>query len=184
MNTEPQSESALVQLAESNTWAVKMAAEKTHVFFQGVDVTDEINLEEVGNLASVISQFSRVRKSLLDAQRRCALGVNGLVAEGRDCGTVVFPGADVKVFLTARAEDRAVRRAKEEGKSVSETRGVKNVSHSRAPPRGQHAGKPVMIPPGQCASSRQPHRDSSPDRRDPPAFQDLPGRQPPGRGPR
>lgn len=114
-------ESALTQLAQSNVWSVTLTTEKTCVILDGSDVTDEVNREAVGSLASQISQFPEVRKALLNAQRQCAVGVQGLVAEGRDCGTVIFPNAPVKVFLTARAEDRAARRAKDEGQSVAET---------------------------------------------------------------
>lgn len=120
-------EDALVNIANSNQWSLTLSSDTTHVFFQGRDVTEDVSKEEVGNLASIVSQFPKVRKALLEAQRRCANGVSGLVAEGRDCGTVVFPTADIKVFLTARAEDRAARRAKDEGKSVDETRDAQKI---------------------------------------------------------
>jgi CMP/dCMP kinase len=120
-------ESALVKLATSDVWSVVMDIEKTRVILKGKDVTDEVNREEVGSLASVVSSHPQVRKALLDAQRRCASGVSGLVAEGRDCGTVVFPQANVKVFLTARSEDRAARRAKDEGASVSDTQAAQKI---------------------------------------------------------
>lgn len=111
-------EEELVSLALSKDWSIRLTPEQTCVIVNGKDVTDEIGREEIGSLASRISSFPRVRKALLDAQRKCAEGVNGLVAEGRDCGTVVFPNAAVKIFLTARAEDRAARRAREEGRDV------------------------------------------------------------------
>lgn len=111
-------ERALVELAQSAEWSVRLRADQTCVFLQELDVTDEIGREHVGSLASKISSFPKVRLALLDAQRRCAVGVPGLVAEGRDCGTVVFPRAQVKIFLTARAEDRAARRALEEGRDL------------------------------------------------------------------
>ncbi len=114
-------ETELEKLAHSSIWSVQMGTEQTSVLLDGFDVTDEINREEIGSLASVISSFPSVRKALLDAQRQCAIGVCGLVAEGRDCGTVVFPKADVKFFLTARAEDRAARRALEEGRDLTKT---------------------------------------------------------------
>jgi cytidylate kinase len=114
-------EAVLLEAALSTEWGVETDEEKTRVFIGPEDVTNEINREEVGSLASRISQFPKVRQALLNAQRRCAVGTQGLVAEGRDCGTVVFPQANVKFFLTARAEDRAVRRALEQGKTVSET---------------------------------------------------------------
>lgn len=111
-------ENALVAVAQSHDWSVQMRPEQTCVVMGAQDVTDEIGKEEVGSLASKISSFPRVRAALLDAQRQCAVGVPGLVAEGRDCGTVVFPHAQVKIFLTARAEDRAARRASEQGSDV------------------------------------------------------------------
>ncbi len=111
-------EAALAELAESNLWRVEMAETRTRVYFKGLDVTDEISKEEVGSVASKISHFPKVRASLLAGQRDCKARTEGLVAEGRDCGTVVFPDAEVKVFLTARSESRAERRVKEQGGSV------------------------------------------------------------------
>lgn len=113
-------ESALERLAQSNDWSVRMTDSCTQVFMGENDVTNEIAREEVGSLASKVSSFPKVRRALLDAQRQCAVGVPGLVAEGRDCGTVVFPQAEVKIFLTARAEDRAARRAKDEGRDLDQ----------------------------------------------------------------
>ena len=106
---------ALSELASSDIWRVEMTSEKTKVWFQGADVTDEIAKEEVGNYASQVSHYPEVRTSLLDQQRECAFAADGLVAEGRDCGTVVFPQAEAKIYLTARSENRAYRRAQELG---------------------------------------------------------------------
>ncbi len=114
-------ESSMASLSLSAIWSVQMAEKMTHVFLKGQDVTEEIFRENIGNMASTISQYPLVRQTLLDAQRRCALNVKGLVAEGRDCGSVVFPNAKVKIYLTASPLDRAARRAKEEGRSVDET---------------------------------------------------------------
>lgn len=115
-------ESKLSDLAASPVWRVEMAESKTRVYFvegqSEEDVTDEIYKEEVGNVASQISHFPKVRSSLLAAQRDCQARTEGLIAEGRDCGTVVFPTAEVKIYLTARSESRAERRAKEQGGSV------------------------------------------------------------------
>lgn len=114
-------ENALVQFASSGRGEVVLEPLRTAFFFDGFDRTLEINKEAVGSLASKISSLPRVRLALLQAQRDCArLGV-GLIAEGRDCGSVVFPAAEVKFFLTARAEDRAQRRALEEGRSLEDT---------------------------------------------------------------
>ncbi|MNJ98447.1 Cytidylate kinase [compost metagenome] len=106
----------LTALTHDPVWGVRMDAEKTHVFFKNQDVTEFIAQEEVGNYASKISNYPDVRKALLDVQRNCSAGPQGLVAEGRDCGTVVFPTAQAKVYLTANSEHRAARRAAELGR--------------------------------------------------------------------
>lgn len=106
---------ALTELAMSDIWKVEMTQEKTKVWYKDQDVTDFIFQEDVGNVASKISHYPEVRSSLLDHQRLCAFEDRGLVAEGRDCGTVVFPQAEVKVYLTASSENRAQRRAQELG---------------------------------------------------------------------
>ena len=106
---------ALSELAMSDVWKVEMTPEKTKVWFENKDVTNEIAQEQVGNYASQVSHYPEVRSSLLDHQRNCAFKAEGLVAEGRDCGTVVFPQAEAKIYLTASAENRAQRRAQEQG---------------------------------------------------------------------
>lgn len=114
-NVNLEDKEALTELAMSDVWKVVMAHEKTQVWFDGKDVTDNIFKEDVGNVASKISHYPEVRSSLLDHQRQCAFKDRGLVAEGRDCGTVVFPQAEVKVYITASSEHRAHRRAQELG---------------------------------------------------------------------
>ncbi len=106
---------ALSELCFSKAWKIVMTTEKTQVWFNNEDVTDFISHEDVGNIASKISHFQEVRQSLLDHQRDCATQNNGLIAEGRDCGTVVFPMAEAKIYLTARSGDRASRRAQQLG---------------------------------------------------------------------
>ncbi len=83
-----------------------------HVRLAGVDVTETLRLEEVGALASKISAWPAVREALRNLQLSFRQ-VPGLVADGRDMGTVIFPGADLKVFLTASAATRAERRYKQ-----------------------------------------------------------------------
>ena len=140
-------EGALVQFAASGRWKVELTPQTTRFYLDGIDRTDDLNKETVGTLASKISSYPRVRLALLDAQRQCAALDQGLIAEGRDCGTVVFPRAEVKVFLTARAEDRAQRRALEEGRSLEDTitdqerRDHQDASRKAAPmvaPEGAH----------------------------------------------
>jgi len=78
----------------------------------GVDITDQIRSDEVTNLSSVVSTIPEVRKAMVARQRE--LGRRGAVLNGRDIGTVVFPDADVKFFLTALPQSRAERRFNED----------------------------------------------------------------------
>ena len=93
----------------------------TRIFLEGEEVTDVIRSEECGNNASKVASIGAVRTALLDRQRAFRQGP-GLVADGRDMGTVVFPEADLKIFLTASLEERASRRYKQlKGKVGSDT---------------------------------------------------------------
>ncbi|HEY2682530.1 MAG TPA: (d)CMP kinase [Steroidobacteraceae bacterium] len=82
------------------------------VWLDGQEVTLAIRTEQAGNDASKVAALPAVRAALLDRQRAFAVPP-GLVADGRDMGTTVFPHADVKIFLTASAEERAARRHKQ-----------------------------------------------------------------------
>lgn len=106
---------SLVSLISDPIWSVRLTPQKTIVIFNGHDVTEQIAHEEVGNYASKISHYPEVRQRLLNNQRILSEGPEGLIAEGRDCGTVVFPQANVKIYLTASSENRAARRAAELG---------------------------------------------------------------------
>jgi cytidylate kinase len=82
------------------------------VLLEGRDVTRGLRAESTGNMASVVAAMPGVRNALFDRQRAFAKPP-GLVADGRDMGTVIFPSAGLKVFLTASAEERARRRHKQ-----------------------------------------------------------------------
>ena len=82
------------------------------VWLDDKEVTGAIRTESAGNDASKVAAFPVVRAALLERQRRFAVAP-GLVADGRDMGTVVFPQAEVKFFLTASADERAARRHKQ-----------------------------------------------------------------------
>ena len=82
------------------------------VILEGRDVTDEIRTEEVTETSSVISTIPTVRRAMVARQRE--MGKRGAVLNGRDIGTVVFPDADLKFFLTAAPDERAQRRFAEE----------------------------------------------------------------------
>ncbi|MFN2453570.1 MAG: (d)CMP kinase [Pyrinomonadaceae bacterium] len=85
------------------------------VTLNGRDVSDEIRTEAVSHMASVVSVIPEVRRTLVERQREMGRSnEDGVVLDGRDIGTVVFPDADVKFFLTAAPEERAHRRYEEE----------------------------------------------------------------------
>ena len=88
--------------------------ENLRVSINGRDVSDLIRTREIGAAASMISAISDVRRILVARQQELGRSGKGCVLDGRDIGTVVFPDADVKFFLTAAAEARAERRFKED----------------------------------------------------------------------
>ena len=92
-----------------------------HIFLNGEDVSDKIRTEEISRYASLVSALPPVRQFLLGLQRRLA-EENDVVMDGRDIGTVILPQAQVKIFLTATAEERARRRHRElleKGENIS-----------------------------------------------------------------
>ncbi|MFN2309106.1 MAG: (d)CMP kinase [Gammaproteobacteria bacterium] len=100
-------------LAElARTLPVIFSPINSKISLEGIDVRDKIRTESVGNAASKVAAIPAVRVALL-ARQRAFRAAPGLVADGRDMGTVVFPDAAVKVFLTASAEERANRRYKQ-----------------------------------------------------------------------
>ena len=98
----------LVKLAEH----LPVEFQATQILYDGQDVTAKVRTEEVAGVASQVAVIPEVRAALLQRQKAFAQ-VPGLVADGRDMGSVVFPNAQVKVFLMARAEVRAERRVKQ-----------------------------------------------------------------------
>lgn len=84
-----------------------------HVFIGEREITQEIKAPLVSELASILAQEDIVRKRLLPIQRKIVLNNNGAIVDGRDMGTVVFPDAPLKIFLTASVKERAERRFKE-----------------------------------------------------------------------
>lgn len=102
---------AIVDVARSMDLAFE-CNEELIVKLNGVDITSQLGTEATGNVASVIAALPEVRQVLLQKQKDFKQPP-GLVADGRDMGTVVFPEAEIKVFLTASAGERAKRRYKQ-----------------------------------------------------------------------
>ncbi len=102
-------------IAESAKIELAGEPENQRVFLDGRDVTHEIRTNTVGQTASIVSTISQVRRILVEHQRTLGESAqNGAVLDGRDIGTVVFPNADAKFFLTAKPEARARRRFEED----------------------------------------------------------------------
>ena len=102
-------ESKLYQALESFTFDVKIADHDYHYFLNENEVTEAIRQPKISEFASMISKVPKVREVLLPIQRSFAKR-HSIVVEGRDIGTIVFPNAEVKIFLTATPEVRAERR--------------------------------------------------------------------------
>lgn len=104
---------AVAAVAESADVKLEGDPDSLRVSLNGRDISEEIRTEAVSHASSVISTIPEVRRTLVERQRK--MGAHGrVVLDGRDIGTVVFPNADVKFFLTAQPQERASRRFKEE----------------------------------------------------------------------
>ncbi|MBN1365474.1 MAG: (d)CMP kinase [Syntrophaceae bacterium] len=103
---------ALKSLCSDTEVILKNIGGQMKVYVDGEDVEEKIRTEEVGLAASKISAFAVVREKLLELQRKAG-GQGGIVAEGRDMGSVVFTNADYKFYLDATFEERTKRRHKE-----------------------------------------------------------------------
>ena len=104
----------IVELAEDTDIQLKFVNGRTIVNVSGENITEEIRSQEVNSKVSEISKIEGVRTALVAKQREMRNLNNGIIMEGRDIGTVVFPNADVKIFLTADFEQRV----KEERKNL------------------------------------------------------------------
>ena len=105
-------EDALVALASHLDVSFEAGVDGVRIILEGEEVSAAIRTEQSGNAASKIAAYPRVREALLRRQRAFRTAP-GLIADGRDMGTVVFPDAEAKIFLDASAEERANRRLKQ-----------------------------------------------------------------------
>lgn len=118
LQNERDVEEALKQIDISFKYNIETG--KSETYLNRKNVENEIRQMEVSNLVSPVSEISQVRRKLVEQQRRLSEG-KGVVMDGRDIGTVVFPNADLKIFMTADLEVRAKRRQlelKEKGTMV------------------------------------------------------------------
>lgn len=110
--TKPKNDNALECALKNVEVDIKFIDNEQHVYVNGEDVSDKIRTPEVSMLASSYSALPAVRAFLLGLQRGLAKKHN-VIMDGRDIGTVVLPDASLKIYLTAKAENRAERRYKE-----------------------------------------------------------------------
>ena len=104
-------EDSLVETAVDFVNCYKWESKEQRLFYKGEDITSFLADREVGNKASYIAKSPSVREHLLPVQRSLGLDTyQGVMMDGRDIGTVVFPDADLKIFMTASLEERASRR--------------------------------------------------------------------------
>ena len=108
----PDEASAVAACLGDITLEIKYLDGTQHVFLNGEDTGDSIRTPEMSTYASKVSAIPAVRAFLLDTQRSIA-ATNSVIMDGRDIGTVILPNAEVKIFLTASEECRAMRRYKE-----------------------------------------------------------------------
>ncbi len=114
--------SEIVKMMENTKIDLVQTEGGLKVYLDGEDVSEEIRTEEVAKLASQIARYGEIRKRLVQLQRELGQRAKNVVIEGRDTGTVIFPDAELKIFLTADPEERAKRRykqLKEKGFEVS-----------------------------------------------------------------
>ncbi len=107
---DPSDSGAVAELASGVDLGVGFDPDEDRSYLAGEDVSAEIRGDAVTRAVSAVSAVPEVRTRLVQRQRELADGPGSVVVEGRDIGTVVLPDADVKIFLTASAEERARRR--------------------------------------------------------------------------
>jgi len=114
---DPNDKEAVTALANRIEIDLEGDPDSLSVLLNGRDITDQIRTESVTGMSSIVSTIPGVRRAMVERQR--AISKRGAVLNGRDIGTVVFPDADIKFFLTAAPEERAERRFKEDQMTAS-----------------------------------------------------------------
>lgn len=107
-----ENEEEIIKVANEINIEINNQNDKDIILLNGEDVSKEIRTKEVTAIVSQVSSIVKVREIMVDVQRKLATGKD-VIVEGRDIGTVVFPNADVKIYLDASEEIRAKRRYKE-----------------------------------------------------------------------
>lgn len=124
-------EEKLIEILKSTTMVFKKVEGQVQLYLNDRNVENEIRSMEVSNNVSLVSTIAEVRSILVDRQRTLGKSMN-VILDGRDIGTVVFPNADIKLFLTASPEIRAQRRydeMKKKGDNVTLSEVAKNIQN-------------------------------------------------------
>lgn len=146
---DPNAAEAVAEIAREIRIELKGEADSLRVLLDSEDISDAIRTLDIAQAASVVSTISEVRKTMVRLQRR--LGEEspvGCVLEGRDIGSVVFPNADIKFFLTAEPEARARRRFNEDAQKGRETSYEQTLAeiNERDERDVSRADSPLLIP--------------------------------------
>ncbi len=113
---DPENEKEVTQLLEGLDLDVKNTEEGQRTYVNGEDETNKLRTDEIDRWVTPVSKMTTVREWLVRVQRKIVDGKNAVV-EGRDIGTVVFPNADLKIYMDAKLEVRAERRKKQKGEA-------------------------------------------------------------------
>lgn len=142
-------EAGMAELARGTEVDVRTLASGTRVLLDGVDVTDELRSPDVSAAASAVAALGPVRERMVEIQRTVG-AEGGIVAEGRDIGSVVFPDAEVKIYLDADLMTRAERRKRElNGKGTPVELGkVERDIRSRDKTDSNRRHSPLVVPEG------------------------------------
>ena len=147
-NSEPTEENVRTVM-ESMTIHLKVEDDGQHTYLNGEDVTNALRQQSVTDLVSKVSSYSSVRRRLVQKQRELGLS-GGIVMDGRDIGSVVFPNAHVKVYLVADLEERSRRRLEElkaKGQQV-DAAAIRTQIEERDRLDSQRAESPLIKPDG------------------------------------
>lgn len=141
----------ILKFVHSDHWKIHLGGEKTQFFYQGVNVTDQLYMSSIDERASLLSAWTEFRKALIPFQRAFLSKDEegkGLVAEGRDCGTRIFPSAPLKVFLQAGEEVRAKRRSRDRARDQLEISTAFKAQRERDRRDRERDFAPTAIPSG------------------------------------
>ena len=140
----------ILKFVHSGDWKIHPDCEKTRFFYQGMNVTDKLYVSSIDERASLLSAWTEFRKALIPFQR-AFLPKNtkkGLIAEGRDCGTKIFPSAPLKVFLKAGEGVRAKRRSRDRERDQLEISTALKAQRERDRRDRERDFAPTAIPQG------------------------------------